>query len=470
MPGIIQQQINTPLPGEEANTDPAAANSVTGYDPERIELDEQRDTVAGRINSIVAQNSPLQQQAMTRSKQDANKRGLLNSSMAVQAGQEAVIASALPIATQDAATSYNARQTNAAAGNAALNQTTVGAQALEQGAQTGAIQSRLQAEQGVIEGGQIAQRGDIESRQIQEQGAVEGGLIETRGQVDSRLQTERGDIEMQLQTAEGAIRENLLARQGEIDAALAESRFGYESELQAEQGQIQQDLQTADGQIRADLLERQGVIDAELIAVRGQIETDLQTQRGAIDLELQNADGATREQLLIQQGRIDMDLANNRGDIESSLQAERGVIELELQAAEGQIREDLVARQGEIDAGLQELRTQGALQVADVEGQYRTLIQTSQSATVFYAEITQQIGSILANDRIRASEKQSLINQLTAQLDDGLALIGTLGDVDLSSILGADGSPISPGGTPVYPYPATPDIPQYIPGSGRVGL
>lgn len=61
-------------------------------------------TVQGRIRGIVDENSPLQQQAATMAKQSANQRGLLNSSMAVTAGQDALYRSALPIAQQDADT------------------------------------------------------------------------------------------------------------------------------------------------------------------------------------------------------------------------------------------------------------------------------------------------------------------------------------------------------------------------------
>lgn len=58
--------------------------------------------VEGRVNSIIKTDSPLMQTAATRAKQQANARGLRNSSMAVQAGQQAVIETATPIAGADA--------------------------------------------------------------------------------------------------------------------------------------------------------------------------------------------------------------------------------------------------------------------------------------------------------------------------------------------------------------------------------
>lgn len=75
-------------------------------------------TVQGQIKGIVAADSPLMRQAATMAKQQANQRGLLNSSMAVGAGQNAVIQAALPIAQADAGTNAAAAKYNADAANA----------------------------------------------------------------------------------------------------------------------------------------------------------------------------------------------------------------------------------------------------------------------------------------------------------------------------------------------------------------
>lgn len=58
-------------------------------------------SVATKVGEITAKNSPLMQQAQTAGMKYANKRGLLNSSLAGQAAQESVLKTALPIASQD---------------------------------------------------------------------------------------------------------------------------------------------------------------------------------------------------------------------------------------------------------------------------------------------------------------------------------------------------------------------------------
>lgn len=60
------------------------------------------DSVEGRVKGLVDVNNPLMQQARTQGTQAANRRGLLNSSIAAGAAQSAVIDKAVPIATADA--------------------------------------------------------------------------------------------------------------------------------------------------------------------------------------------------------------------------------------------------------------------------------------------------------------------------------------------------------------------------------
>ena len=89
----------------------AGTAGLTNWNP------ETNQTVQGQLSGILAANSPLLQQARAASLAQMNQRGLVNSSMAVGAGQEAVIKQALPIASQDATTFANAGQVNANAAN-----------------------------------------------------------------------------------------------------------------------------------------------------------------------------------------------------------------------------------------------------------------------------------------------------------------------------------------------------------------
>lgn len=83
--------------GENPNNNGTGTGSGAGTAP------AEDTTVAGRVQSIIAQNSPLMQQAAAQANQQSNVRGLINSDIAVGAAQGAVMDRATGIATQDAA-------------------------------------------------------------------------------------------------------------------------------------------------------------------------------------------------------------------------------------------------------------------------------------------------------------------------------------------------------------------------------
>lgn len=93
--------------GNTYTTQAPAENTVSQFDPVNRSVDPATQTVAGQVDSILAGDSPLMQRARTMATQQMAQRGLVNSSMAVGAGQAAMIDRALPIAQQDANT-YNA--------------------------------------------------------------------------------------------------------------------------------------------------------------------------------------------------------------------------------------------------------------------------------------------------------------------------------------------------------------------------
>lgn len=63
----------------------------------------QDASVQTQLGKVLAEDSPILQTARTRAAQEAEGKGLLSSTMALQAGEQAVIESALPIAQQEAA-------------------------------------------------------------------------------------------------------------------------------------------------------------------------------------------------------------------------------------------------------------------------------------------------------------------------------------------------------------------------------
>jgi hypothetical protein len=76
-------------------------------DPSKLADDT---SVLSRVTKIAGQNSKLNEMARVEGLKASNRRGLLNSSMAVGASQDAVLRSALPIASQDASQAFAGQQ------------------------------------------------------------------------------------------------------------------------------------------------------------------------------------------------------------------------------------------------------------------------------------------------------------------------------------------------------------------------
>ncbi|PPC86674.1 MAG: hypothetical protein CTY37_05310, partial [Methylotenera sp.] len=95
---------------EDATFNPTTAASTTAA-TRTLNPDELLST---QLNKVIGQDSALLQQARGNASKAANSRGLLNSSLAVQAGEAAVLDRALPIAQYDAGANTNVLSTNQA--------------------------------------------------------------------------------------------------------------------------------------------------------------------------------------------------------------------------------------------------------------------------------------------------------------------------------------------------------------------
>lgn len=109
-----KQQKNAIAPISQQNP----LGGMQGYTPSTITVNP-KSTVQQQVADITKQGGPLMQLAETRGIQHANRRGLINSSLAAESAQRAVLDTALPIAQQDAGTYFNAQLSNQAAENRA---------------------------------------------------------------------------------------------------------------------------------------------------------------------------------------------------------------------------------------------------------------------------------------------------------------------------------------------------------------
>ena len=112
------QAPGAPVTGYNPATATAATAPSTNYNPNAFSVTPNQ-TVAGQIQNIIASGSPLMTQAQTNAMNTMNERGLINSSQAITAGQNAVLSAAEPIAAADAGTYATAATNTTQAQNAA---------------------------------------------------------------------------------------------------------------------------------------------------------------------------------------------------------------------------------------------------------------------------------------------------------------------------------------------------------------
>ena len=282
--------INTQLKQDEDILDPKKVRTagVTGYEPERRVVG-QDELVSAQMNKLLSAGDPYFERTKAGAMGTANARGLLNSTMAAQAGEAAAIDAVLPVASADAGT-YNltARENYAAANR-----------------------------------------------------AFEFGAGETN-------QTNR--------------------------------------------------------------------LNAEALNQIGRMQTGAELEKGLIGTR------TTAEKSLI----------GERTTAESRLLAEKGVIE-----------KGLVEARGTIEKAVQELRGAQGEKIANIEANYRQLIQTSDAAGRFYSEMARDIGAIMANKDTSKEQKTAALERMADLLESGLTVIGEIGNVDIASLL--DFSPVVSG-------------------------
>lgn len=346
-----------------------------------------RETTAGQLNELLSSSSPYLQQARGRATQYSASRGLQNSSIAGQAGEQAAIAAAAPIA-ESTAGAYERREL------ARLDSTNQFGLVREQGN----VSSRLQSEGHTQTMEQQAAAGNISSRLQQEQAAQR--LIEqsAAGDIASRQMMEQFGFDSRFSAQENIQRLQQLAAQGDLEAKARLENFQNQSRLLTQETEAQYQTQQRD-----------------IAAKQWAAQFDAATQK-----ELQGFDLATRERM----------------------QAAGFTQEQVLQAAEAQQQQWLASFDADTRVKLQgmDADVRLAMQGLDVETQERIAnINVSSAArgdaarmlTSMELGYSSMLATIMNNPDIPAAERQTYMDHAAAQRDSNLALVEQMFAIDL---------------------------------------
>ncbi len=196
------------MPGLLSNALDDDSKTVSGYDPAKSDVDASKGTVQGQLTSLLKTDSPLLTQARTSADQQMQKRGLLNSSLAVTASDDAAYRAALPIAGADATTYNNNRLTQDANTNQALG---FNANALNQAGQQQTAGEQQQAA--------ITKQGEVNTGLQTLQGQQQKENIALQGSQEQALQGLRGDQAKAIAQLQADSAQSLQALQTNVTAA-----------------------------------------------------------------------------------------------------------------------------------------------------------------------------------------------------------------------------------------------------------
>ena len=210
-------------------------------------------TVQGQMSGIMDSGNPLLARAKTKAAQAANQRGLLNSSMGVQAGEEAMLTAALPMAQFDATQYSNQAKLNQDWGNkfglesnAYQYQTGLKEQEYQQQLGTGSYDDGA----GLIGATTTAQSQLQKEKATQQLAAQSQAEAHQAGQLATEITSREGISEAELanrlalNAADITSREKLAGNQITHEAAISHAKNTLDAALQAGRIDAQKDLQT----------------------------------------------------------------------------------------------------------------------------------------------------------------------------------------------------------------------------------
>lgn len=294
-------QTSTDQAAEEARQAESQDAEVTGREvtPEQL--------VQYQLNRILDSNSPLLQSARTRGLQFANQRGLLNSSIAAQASEQAAIDAALQIAQQDAATYAGAdAQTVDAMNRAALQDASLGTNVNIVNADSAntAIQGFLnrESQRALQDDAQLftaeQNQADRELREyLQErqfdftstENALDRGLQEALQQNQFAFQSEESKLDRALRTALQESQFEFTGDQNALDRALRQQLQNEQLTWTGNQNELDRVLQ--DSLTRAQISSNEYIANAKITAQQAlqEAQFDFSAGQAALDREFQSA-------------------------------------------------------------------------------------------------------------------------------------------------------------------------------------
>jgi len=286
------------------NSSKQRREAMMGEMPDMAEVDANESmTSAGRLDQMLQSDSALMQRAQTQGLQQANRRGLLNSSMAAGAAQGAMIDRAQPFALQDSNNlMQNARQNAASQNEMNMLQSSTLADSFLNNQQF-QQQSALQSQDYDIRSGLQEQQAGLQAQRDAQQFGYEQALTGQQAEIQEQRDNRIAEIDRQ-QTQ----------LQADLTEAQAQNDFGRQQQLNEQTAQLQQERDELLFSQDLDRTAQEYGLRAEEIAQEGQ-----KTMERLYGTSLANAWGVMGNNVtdIVAQSLIEINDIQNNPNIEA---------------------------------------------------------------------------------------------------------------------------------------------------------
>ena len=300
-------------------TKPTTAQATTAQAGTTDWAPDKSATVQGQLTSVLDAGGPLMDRAATKANQVANGRGLLNSSIAVGAGQAALYDAALPIAQQDATVNAQAGQFNAGAKNAAALSN---ANALNQTSQFNAT-SQNAAE------GQQRGAGITSEQTAQQRAEAEAGRAFTTSERQGAEQFQGGLQDKDIANQQGMQKAGFTQQ-----SAIQATDIANQNAMQAKDLSSRYDLASMDVASRAALQKADAENQQKLQKANAELQTGLQATDSAVKQSMQQYQLSVQQAMAGQDNATKLQLATMDADTQSSLAELNNKYRVQLQASQ----------------------------------------------------------------------------------------------------------------------------------------
>ena len=415
------------------------------------------DLVANQMSDLLQSDSPYLTAARTSAAQTAASRGLLNSSMAAGAGELAAIQSALPIAQQDANTSFQQGLTNQGYLNQA-SQTNAAAQNQLGllGAQDTATKEQMALQQGyTLEQMDQQQLNDLQKLATQqgytlEQMATQQGytLEQVRQAQANNLATlavQQGYSLEQMASQQGYTLEQLAASQGYTLEQMKQEHLYNVADAALQQGYSLEQLAAQQGYTLEQMAQQQGYTMEEMAQAQLYSLASMAAQQGYSLEQMAAQQGYTLEQMAEQFGynidTLQQEFANQKALATLNNDFNVGMANLQFSQ-----QQSLALLDEQIQTRLANVAQGYAVELESLKQEYSLMENQDTAVSTMYADALKSIGVLLQNENLSGDQMNNGVGAIVANLQAGLEFL--TGATQTPSTIDYSGTVNSAGGLP----------------------